>query len=198
MPISQPVSFHSQLTTDRLRIVSELLLQELSSIESLLTTDVDDGYTRGCPTFGRQKNRIKLVALSGEYSWLSLANSGNALVFKIGGIPCRFSNDNPENPRKLAVLAANIYQASFFEETEKGIPCRFCFVIDRGAYENEDARVVFLGFDEQNTVRCRWESDGVRMLHNVDAQVPLPANIPKPSVFPKKNQSDGTNEFFRS
>jgi hypothetical protein len=198
MSIPHPVNFHSQLTTDRLAAISELLLEELSGIESLLMSDVDDGYTRGCSTFGRQKNRIKLVARSGRYGWLSLANSSNDLVFQIGGIPCRFSNDDPENPHKLAVVAANVHQASFFEDTERGDPCRFCFVIDRGASENEDARVVFLGFDEQNTVRCRWESDRVRTLHNVDSQVPAPADIPKPTVLPKRDQSDGTNEYVGS
>ncbi len=194
MSIPHPSSFQPALTNERLAYISNLLLTELSEIEKVLSSDVDDGYTRGCSVFGRQKNRIKVIALSGKIEWLTLVNGGNDLVFKVGGVPCRFSNDNPENPQKLAVLVANRYQISFFEETENGDPCRFCFVIDKGASENEDARVVFMGFDSKDTLRCQWISDSVRTLHQVAPSIPQPTLIPKPNVGPKKSHTDGANE----
>lgn len=190
MSLPHPSSFHPALSAERLAHVSRLLLTELAEIESLLSSEVDDGYTRGCPTFGRQKNRIKLEARSGKAAWLTISNPNNDMVFAIGGIPCRFSNDNPDKPAKDAVLIANRHQMSFFEEVDAGVPKRFCFVVDRGASENEDARVVFLGFDEVNVMRCRWVSDSVRTLYQVAPEVPEPAHLPRPVVEPKRARND--------
>ena len=186
MALPHPSSFHPELTSDRLALISKLLLEELYSTEDALSTDTDDGYTRGCTIFGRQKNRIKMVARSGEHEWLTLANGGNDLVFNIGGVPCRFSNDDPASPSKLAVLAVNRYQADFLEETEMGAPCRFCFVIDHGVNENTEARVFFMGFDATGILRCQWISDGIRTIHSVEPQIPAPIEVSKPSVTPKR------------
>jgi hypothetical protein len=185
-----PSHYHTALTAERLAYVSRLLLTELANTERLMSSDVDDGYTRGCPTFGRQKNRIKLEARSGKVEWLSIVSPGNDLVFAIDSIPCRFSNDDPDFPSKDAVILANRHQVSFFEDFDRGVPKRFCFVVDRGATENEDARVVFLGFDENNVLRCRWTSDSVRTLQVVEPTVPAAAQLPKPIVGPKRTDSD--------
>lgn len=185
MTLPHPSSFQPALTSERLTVISRLLLTELYSTEDALSSDVDDGYTRGCTTFGRQKNRIKKEARSGIHDWLTLSSSGNDLVFNIGDVPCRFSNDDPECPQKLAVLAANRYQATFFDEVDSGNPCRFCFVIDRGAAEDVEARVVFLGFDAMNTLRCQWVSDGIKIVHSIAPQVPAAVDLSKPSVAPK-------------
>lgn len=111
-------------------------------------------------------------------------------MFAIDSIPCRFSNDDPDSPSKDAVILANRHQVSFFEDFDRGVPKRFCFVVDRGATENEDARVVFLGFDENNVLRCRWTSDSVRTLQVVEPTVPDAAQLPKPIVGPKRTDSD--------
>jgi hypothetical protein len=185
-----PSHYHTALTAERLAYVSRLLLTELANTERLMSSDVDDGYTRGCPTFGRQKNRIKLEARSGKIEWLSIVSPGNDLVFAIESVPCRFSNDDPDSPSKDAVILANRHQVSFFEDFDRGVPKRFCFVVDRGATENEDARVVFLGFDENDVLRCRWTSDSVHALQLVEPTVPAAAQLPKPIVGPKRTDSD--------
>jgi hypothetical protein len=187
MSLPYPSHYHAALSSERLAHISRLLLTELANTERLMSSDVDDGYTRGCPTFGRQKNRIKLEARSGKNDWLTIISPGNDLVFGIGSIPCRFSNDDPDSPSKDAVILANRHQASFlFEELDRGVPKRFCFVVDRGATEHEDARVVFLGFDESNVLRCRWTSESVRTLQVVEPAVPAAAQLPKPVVGPKR------------
>lgn len=190
MSLPHPSHYHAALNTERLAYISRLLLTELADIERLMSSDVDDGYTRGCPIFGRQKNRIKLEARLGKVEWLSIVSPGNDLVFAIDSIPCRFSNDDPDSPSKDAVVLANRHQMSFFEDFDRGVPKRFCFVVDRGANENEDARVVFLGYDESNVLRCRWTSDSVRTLQVLDSTVPAATQLPKPIVWPKRTESD--------
>ena len=96
----------------RLKAVSQWLLDELYATEDDLSRATDSGYTRGCTIFGRQKKRIIAKALSGRHARLGRPNSNNDIVFTIGGIPCRFSNDDPSNPSKDAVLTANGWKVS--------------------------------------------------------------------------------------
>jgi hypothetical protein len=190
MSLPLPVQFHQDLSSDRLTIISNLLLEEFYRTEDDLSSDVDDNYTRACTRFGRQKNRILKTGLSKKYSWLSLVNAANDLVFCIGTVPCRFSNDDPRHPTKSAVLTVNQYQLPFLEDSEMGDPCRFCFIIDRGLYGNHDPRVVFIGYDAAGAPRCQWESDAVRVLRSAGSILPAPVPIGKPPVGPKRSESD--------
>ncbi len=192
--IPLPTAFNPELNAERLGIISQMLLEELYATEDDLSRDTDNGYTRGCTAFGRQRNRIMAEAQSDKYAWLELRSSSNDLVFAIAGVPCRFSNDDPQNPSKDAVLTINRFQRDFFEDSAAGQPARFCFVIDRGFSESEEPRVVFLGFALDGTIACRWESGAVRVLRNADASALPPAvDIGKPPVKPKrpKNDADG-------
>lgn len=196
MPLPLPSAFNPELLTDRLEAVAQWLLDELYATEDDLCRSTDNGYTRGCTTFGRQKNRIIAEALSGRHAWLGLSNSNNDIVFAIGGVPCRFSNDDPSNPSKDAVLTANRYQMSFLEFATKGEPGRFCFIIDRGHDGTGDPRVEFLGFTPSGAVACRWVSNAIRVLR-VEGQQPLAEPIPvaKPQVGPKRrDKGDATSE----
>ena len=82
------------------------LLEELYATEDDLSRSTDNGYTRGCTTFGRQRSRIVAEAASGNHAWLGLPNGNNDVVFTIGCVPCRFSNDDPANPSKAGPGAA--------------------------------------------------------------------------------------------
>jgi hypothetical protein len=194
-----PASFNAELSSDRLEAVSTWLLDELYATEDDLSRPTDNGYTRGCTTFGRQRNRIISEALSGKHAWLGLPNSNNDLVFTVGGVPCRFSNDDPSNPSKDAVLTANRYQMDFFEFAVRGEPARFCFIIDRGHDGAADPRVEFLGFVPSGEVACRWVSSTVRVLR-LEGQQPLAPTVQvnKPQVAPKRrDEGDAAAEAVR-
>lgn len=191
MPLPFPSAFTPELRSDRLQAVSDWLLEELYATEDDLSRPTDNGYTRGCTAFGRQRNRIIAEALSGKHSWLALSNNHNDIVFTIGGVPCRFSNDDPASPSKDAVLTANRYQLSFLEFAAKGAPGRFCFVIDRGQDGLDEPRVEFLGFNASGDIVCRWISDTVRVLRAQGQQVlPQAVDVAKPQVTPKR-RDDG-------
>ena len=109
-------------------------------------------------------------------------------------MPYRFSNADPVNPSKDAVLIANRYQLDFLEFAEEGKPARFCFVIDRGVSETSEPKVVFLGFTPTNEIVCKWESDSMRILRlesSDNAVQPVP--VAKPQVTPKR-RDDGNAE----
>jgi len=196
MTLKPPSAFNSELMPNRLESVSQWLLDELYATEDDLSRPTDNGYTRGCTTFGRQKNRIIAEAMSGQHAWLSLRNGNNDIVFTIGGVPCRFSNDDPSNPSKDAVLTANCYQMDFLEFAAKGDPGRFCFIIDRGHDGAAEPRVEFLGFTPSGEVACRWVSNTVRVLRVEGQQsLPQPVDVAKPQVAPKRrNEGDALSE----
>ena len=187
MKLPLPTVFNENLSSDRLEFIAQLLLDELYATEDDLTRSTDNGYTRGCTTFMRQRNRIISEATSGQHAWLSVPNPRNDLVFAIGSVPCRFSNDDPANPSKEAVLTANRYQMDFLEFAPTTEAARFCFVIDRGYNDAEDPRVEFLGFTADGTLACRWVSGTIRVLR-VEGQQSLPQaiDVAKPIVAPKR------------
>lgn len=194
-----PAAFNPELSADRLEAVSQWLLDEFYATEDDLSRATDSGYTRGCTTFGRQKNRIIAEALSGRHPWLALPNSNNDIVFTIGGVPCRFSNDDPSNPSKDAVLTANRYQMDFLEFATDGTPARFCFVIDRGHDGSADPRVEFLGFTPSDEIACRWVSSAVRVLRVVGQKtLPQSVDVAKPQVAPKRrDEADAASKKAR-
>lgn len=191
MNLPPPSSFHPQLSADRLQAIAAWLIEELNATEDDLARDTDDGYTRGCTAFGRQRARIKIEWKAKNYSWLGMVNTGNDLVFSIEGIPCRFSNDDPDDPKKDAVTTANRYQATFLDFDDEKSPSRFCFVIDRGLEGISDPRVEFLGFTAAGSLVTRWVSDKVRALHTVgDLSLVAPVAVEKPVVAPKRLEAD--------
>ena len=72
MILPLPATFNPELSSDRLEAVSQWLLDELYATEDDLSRPTDNGYTRGCTTFGRQRNRIIAEALSARHAWLGL------------------------------------------------------------------------------------------------------------------------------
>jgi len=186
-----PAHYQDDLTHNRLSIIAEILLDEFFKTVDDLSSDTDDNYTRGCTSFGRQKNRIKRLALSGTYSWLQILNSTNDLVFKIGDVPCRFSSDDPKSPKKDAVLTFNRYQTSFFDEIEDDQPCRFCFIIDTNGIGELEPNVVFVGFDAVGNAKCQWESGAIRTFQSVGTtSTPKAVEIGKPSITPKTSSTE--------
>ncbi|MDH6186904.1 hypothetical protein [Polaromonas sp. CG_23.6] len=187
MKLQPPVDFQPSLTTERLSKVAEWLLEEWYATEDDLVRDTDTPYTRGTTRFGRQKQRIVNEYLKGTHDWLSIENSTFDLVFSIGGIPCRFSNDNASAPTKRAVLEVHRFQMPLIEFAEPGQAVRFCFVIDCAMDEFSGPCVELLGFTATDGLVCRWKSKAlVRTLIDVKQAVPDPVEISKPIVAPKR------------
>lgn len=183
-----PSQFNPNLTNERISVIANVLLTEYYKTLDDLSSDTDDNYTRGCASFGRQKNAITALALAGSHPWLSLMNDSNDLVFSIGGVPCRFSSDDPFNPKKRAVLTSHPYQISFFDsiDTVQDAPCRYCFVIKRNQDEDSSATVFLIGYNPNDIAICLWKSDGVRAFYNANSvAIPEAIEIDKPTIKPK-------------
>lgn len=187
MHLPKPNDFQPALRDDLLATVAGWLMEEWAATEDDLVRETDSAYTRGTTCFGRQRQRILKEYLSGGHPWLGIENSANDLVFSIGGVPCRFSNDSLSAPSKRAVLEAHRFQLPLIEEAEPGQAVRFCFVVDRGIDERGEPRIELLGFTATDELVCRWRSAStVRMLMSAKADLPPPADIAKPVIMPKR------------
>jgi len=195
MALPLPSSFNPQLASDRLQIIANWLLEEFYSTQDDLVRSTDSSYGRGCATFDRQRNRIVREATLSKHPWLGVADPSFALVFTIGGVPCRFSNDDPTNPTKGAVLFTNQYQISFLEFAEDGEPGRFCFVVDRGFDGIGEPRVEFLGFSAAGDLVCRWVSDSMRVLYATGVSQSDSVKVGKPSIAPKRQDVPASPEM---
>lgn len=180
-------SLPSALKEEHLNTVASWLLEEWRATEDDLVRDTDTSYTRGTARFGRQKQRISLEYASRRHPWLKVENNGLDIVFSINSIPCRFSNDDADSPRKAAVLEVHLFQMSLLQESEPGEAARFVFVIHKGASELDEPRVVLLGFSQAGQEVCRWTSgDQVRKLGEAKPSLPAPVELKKPVVVPKR------------
>ncbi|SDZ43299.1 hypothetical protein SAMN05518669_13514 [Variovorax sp. YR634] len=175
------------LKEEYLNVVSSWFLEEWRATEDDMVRDTDTPYTRGTTRFGRQKQRITLEYLSGLHPWLKVENNGLDIVFSICGIPCRFSNDDADSPKKRAVLEVHQFQIPLLEEAEPGEAARFVFVIDQGADEMSEPRVVLLGFSQSGQEVCRWTSGGIfRKIGEAKPSMPASVEIKKPLITPKR------------
>jgi hypothetical protein len=191
MLTSKPSDFHAALKDEYLSLVAQWLLEEWYATEDDLTRDTDGPYTRGTTRFGRQKQRITNEFLYGNHPWLGVENGGNDLVFAIGGIPCRFSNDSATTPTKKAVLEAHRFQMPLIEEAEPDQAARFCFVVDPGVGEDSAPKVSLLGYSATGHLVCQWQSSTtVRTLVNVKLELPQAVEVAKPVIAPKRHLAD--------
>ncbi|MDD2882959.1 MAG: hypothetical protein PHQ58_21315 [Rhodoferax sp.] len=192
MLTSKPSDFQPSLKDEYLSQVANWLLDEWYATEDDLVRETDGPYTRGTTRFGRQKQRITNEFLSQNHIWLGLENCGNDLVFTIGGIPCRFTNDSATTPTKKAVLETHRYQMPLLEEAEPNHAARFCFVVDSSyGGEESEPKVSLLGYSSTNMLVCQWQSaQNVRTLTNIKQEMPAAVEIAKPVVVPKRRLAD--------
>lgn len=191
MVVQRLPAFPSSLKEEYLNLVAGWLLEEWRNTEDDLVRDTDTPYTRGTTRFGRQKQRITNEYVSGRHAWLKVENNGQDIVFSISGIPCRFSNDSADSPKKRAVLEVHPFQMRLLEEAEPGEAARFVFVIDQGVDETSEPRVLLLGFSVSGQEVCRWRSGGVlRTLGESKPSMPAPVEISKPVITPKRRVAD--------
>jgi hypothetical protein len=190
MDLRKPSDFQPVLSDDRLAVVAAWLMEEWAATEDDLVRETDSPYTRGTTCFGRQRARILNEYLGGRHPWLGIENSANDLVFSIGGVPCRFSNDSLAAPRKRAVLEAHRFQLPLIEDSQPGEAVRFCFVVDRGVEEESEPRIELLGFTAGDELVCRWRSAApVRTLIAVRAELPQPVEVARPVVVAKRRNA---------
>ncbi|WP_367671476.1 hypothetical protein [Serratia symbiotica] len=179
-----PWEFTPQLSEERLTIIAKELLKVLDQTFELLTTNLDDNYTRGTCTFGRQKNRIIELCMEGGYSWLKLTNPGMDVTFEIEGVPVRFFADDPQNPKKPGFFRRNSVDQLFAPVDTT--PSVWRFVVEKPEFEGEGARIHFVGYNPLEEILSLWTYGDERatVLHSTDDTPPKPVSIELDEISP--------------
>lgn len=174
---SLPWEYHPQLAKERLSVIAEELLRVQENVHELLSSPLDDNYTRATCTFGRQKNRIIKLCLERKYDWLTLLNPNNDYTIAIEGIPIRSFSDDPENPKKTNFFRKNCVDQLFAPDDLT--PTIWRFVVVPPQFEGEGGRVYFAGYNELEELLSLWEygNERVALLHSTDNTPPAPVKI---------------------
>lgn len=184
-----PTDFNPELSDARLRVVSEALLDVLYETELELDTPLDDGYTRGTTTFGRQRNALIQLCQSDLHAWLKLTNSAMDVTFEIGGVPCRFFADDPSKPSKPGFYRRNDSDQLFKAELES--PVLFRFVVAKAQSKEEEADVYFIGYDANQQEVFRWQySQSTPVLASTDDSFPNEIPLSPATAKVRKDESD--------
>lgn len=193
MPLPHPASFYSELSDDRLRTIAvELLDLRFATIRSM-DSEFDDNYTREGTVFGRSKNMLIKKALSGEFSWLTLAHAGMDVTVNIGRIPVRYFRDDPNAPEKPGFFKRNSADCLF--EDDEATPVMWRFVVERGLTEDEEDQAHFIGYNVFHEKVSLWTyRPSAPMLHSVDDDVPPTTPIPSASVGLREDVEQGDHQ----
>jgi len=185
----KPWEFYPALLEARLEVIAEALLDVYYDVQSELVSPLDDNYTRGTTTFGRQKNKLIQLCRSAVYSWLDLRNTSNDLTCAIDGIPFRFFRDDHENPSKRGFWRRNDQDDMFPVADDQ--PVIFRFVVEHSRNQEDEATVYFLGFTQEGQLACEWRySETIRTLRSVTGTRPTAEETPPPVVEPRDEEQE--------
>lgn len=192
MSRKHPSHYYPELTQDRLETLAKGLLDVYYDTIQTLSTALDDGYTRGTGTFGRQRQFLIQMALSDEYPWLELAHAGMDVTVRIGGVPVRFFADDHETPRKKGYFRLNAVDGLFAPNNVT--PVLWRFVIEKALTKEAEDRVFFLGHNAAQEVICEWEYGMSYAGKMQSSQTFAPAKQSRPTTSPRVETSQEASE----
>ncbi len=190
---TSPTDFSPDLTDERLSIISRLLLNARYSALEHASTELDDRYTKGSLSFGRQRQAILQAATNKNKDlWLTLSYGGMDVLFKIGTIPVRFFTDDsytPKKPRVSVPTIAESLQLDIFEPNDTEI-LLWRFIIEASINDDGDDVVYFIGLNKSHEIICRWKfEDSVRVLHSIDNTTPPEKELTPATITPKTDDN---------
>lgn len=183
-----PIEFFPELSDDRLRVIAIKLLDIRYETFGEMKSPFDDNYTRETAVFGRSRNMLVEMSLSGQFEWLSLSHSGMDITFKIGRVPCRFFRDDPDSPEKAGFFRRNAVDNLFAIDDEH--PVMWRFVVEKALTDEDEDRVFFVGYNVYQEKISQWMYQAsAPLLHTVDIEVPAAAEMQPASVDVRENPS---------
>lgn len=162
-------------------MIAERLLDVRYSTLREMDSPYDDAYTREATVFGRSRNMLIELSLSGVHDWLTLASPAMDVTIAIGRVPCRFFRDDPESPDKANFFKRNAVDDLF--SLDENAPVMWRFVVEKAMTEDDEDRVFFIGYNVYQEKVSQWAygaSDAI--LHAVDDFTPPAKDIPPAAI----------------
>jgi hypothetical protein len=196
MTLPVPSSSYSELSSDRLQLIAESLLDLRFDTLKQMSTEYDGPYTQETAVFGRSRAMLISMALSGKYEWMTLSHAGMDVTFNIGSVPCRFFRDDPDSPAKGGFFRRNAVDSLFAPDDTS--PVMWRFIVEMALSEEDEDSVVFAGYNVYQEKVSEWVYEGgTTALHSVGKEVPQAAEIRAASVSVREDEVEKNNDLTR-
>ncbi|AIS14042.1 MULTISPECIES: hypothetical protein [Pseudomonas] len=193
MTFKHPSSFYPELSDERLAKIAEPLLDIRYSTIQEMSSPYDDTYTQETAVFGRSRNLLIHMCTSRKHQWLSLANAGMDVTFRIGNVPCRFFRDDPESPEKPGFFKRNGADDLF--SIDENAPVMWRFVVEKALTEEDEDRVFFIGFNAFQEKVSQWAYGASGpVLHTVDNETPVSKELRPAEVGVREDSIDKSDK----
>lgn len=159
VPLRLPWKIHPSLTEERLKLCARMLADARADALRLCRRDLgDDGWSVGCRAYAFGRRRLRRAAEDKRHPWLSIRDSSNRFIFRIGEVDVRFFRGSAEEPtrRTLRHLGEDVLQLALplHADIPSGLVFRFALEVDE---DGETERVVFLALRGENgQAECFW------------------------------------------
>jgi hypothetical protein len=191
-PQPHPATFFPALSDERLSIVAVALLDMRHLVIRETNLPHDDSYTRGTRVFGCSRNRLIEMANGGEYDWMALVHAGMDVTFTIGGVPCRYFQDDPDKPEKSGFFKRNVTDNLF--PVEERDPVMWRFIVEPALLPDAEDRVFFIGYNVFQEKVSEWMYQAsTPNLHSLDQGGAAVADMPPAEVDLPDEHATGGN-----
>lgn len=173
----EPWLLAPELKQEYLQQLASLLVQVRGEVIERHEPEIGDTRLSLClRAYECCRMRLIYKNLEGVWPWLSVLTEQGRFTFAVGGVPVRFSRNDPKNlpDRKLIPSQEGFEQMSMFESVSAYSHLRWFLVIDT-PYDVPVESAYFVGYSEHNEIICKWKiplSDQVLAVGDVNANKP--------------------------
>lgn len=200
----EPWQLAPQLQKERLLQLAHLLVQVRGEVIDRHEPEIGDTrLSLGMRAYECCRSQIIFKYYEGVWPWLSILTEQGRFTFAVGGVPVRFSRNDPNHlpDRKLIPSREGFEQMKMFESQNDFSHLRWFLVIDT-PYDTPVESAFFIGYSETNEIVCKWDipiADQVPVLSEVDDKKPQAVKVPpaKPKlkiVSSKTKDKDGNDK----
>lgn len=180
-----PSSFEPQLTDEVISFFARHMLDIYADVLDLLNTEDDSNYGRGTSIFDRTRLCfLRLINTRKCPVEVHLVDGSLKLIFQIGSAQIRFLKDDFENPKKKKYFTQKFHNMSLFPIDDQQ-PHYWRFILNEPQSSDDEALVIFAGYNLANEVLAYWDSSSITDLnhiHLVEPETPESVELNSPLV----------------
>jgi hypothetical protein len=197
--IVHPWDISSDLKEFRLIALAQFIAAVRNEVIDLFDEELGDTrLSLGMRAYECCRTRIKEVAGSQDFPYLSILTPDGRFTFAVGETPVRYTRNDPEclPDRKIVVSQAAMQQMQMFSDVNPYANVRWFFVFDTDFKSAADA-VYFVGYSELGEIVCQWQipmEDSVAQVSDTTENLSSPVKQDKPVVKIKKIVTDKDKE----
>lgn len=190
--IQHPSHFAPELLPEYLDLVCQEVISVAYQALADASTPNDTAYTRATLLYGRLQGLCKALGADVTLPWLELRNGTMDFTISINGVLLQIVTDDPDAPKKLHRLKANLvelHQLSLFEASPEVSTWRL-FVDGNNDLEFPEFKATIVGFDINQNILCHWAHEYKASVPVRTSDLPAQVEIEEPLVVRRNKDAD--------